>query len=80
MTESQLIEGQRLQDLINSFKRTLEYFDNMMEEDLKKEISDFLIATSNIPNKDQMAMVMRDAVIESCKHCISQAQEKFDLL
>lgn len=80
MTESNLIEGQKLLEIIKNYERTLEVFENMQEDLVKDTIAQYLTAMSMVPNKDQMAAVMRNAVIESCKLCISQAREKFDSL
>ena len=80
MTFENLKEGQRLQRLIDDYERTLDYFRNIKEEDIKERISNFLIAAQNVPNKDQMALVMLEAVIDSCNTCKKTAQDLFNKL
>lgn len=80
MTYENLKEGERLQRLIADYQRTLEYFEGIGEKDMRERISNFLISAQNVPNKDQMAQVMINAVIESCKACKSTAQNSFDKL
>lgn len=80
MTYGNLKEGERLQRLINDYQRTLEYFEGIGEKDMRERISNFLISAQNVPNKDQMAQVMINAVIESCKACKISAQNSFDKL
>lgn len=78
MTDETLREGQRLVSLISDYNRTLAFFENMNEEEIKGRIAEFLTGARMVPNKDQMASVMRNAVIESCKLCIGEAQKKFE--
>lgn len=80
MTPFQLEEGKQLTELIKSYKRTLEVFQKMKDEECKEQIPEFLKSMRMIGNKEQMAVVMRNAAIESCELCIKEAQEKFDSL
>ena len=49
-------------------------------KDAKKHYEEYLDELRNESNKDQMAEVMKQAVIESCNLYITQAQESFDKL
>lgn len=80
MTEEALKEGQRLSSLVKDLERTLEFFREIEDDDCQEKVAEFLTGARMIPNKKQMSVVMRDAVIESCNLCISQAQEKFNNL
>ena len=80
MTYENLKEGERLQRLISDYRTTLEYFERIDDKDKRERISNFLISAQNVPNKDQMALVMSNAVIDSCKACINSAQQLFDKL
>lgn len=80
MTPATLKEGERLQNLIADYRRTLEYFERVKEDEIKERLSEFLTGTRNIPNKDQVAFVMLEAAKETCKVYINQAQGAFDAL
>ncbi len=80
MTYENLKEGERLQRLISDYDRTLEYFEGINDKDIRERISNFLISAQNVPNKDQMALVMLNAVIDSCNACKSTAQDLFNKL
>ena len=80
MTLANLKEGERLQRLIADYQRTLEYFEGIQEKEKKERVSNFLVSAQNVPNKDQMAQVMINAVIDSCNACIKSAQDMFNKL
>lgn len=80
MTYENLKEGERLQRLIADYERTLDYFEGVEAKNMRERISNFLISAQNVPNKDQMAQVMINAVIDSCNACKSTAQNLFDQL
>lgn len=80
MKEADYNEAKRLMDLIESFDETLDYFSNFHQLDAKEKIVKYFSDGVNDANKHQMALVMKNAVIESCELCLKEAREKFESL